>query len=392
MKKRIALLLAALMVLTLAACGRQNQNDAPDDTDGNTPPAGDQAPSTPAPQGLRIKNARNFDIQYLADGVKLLTDSAGRELLLVPRGASAPEGHEDAVQVATPLTKAMFTSTSHVGFLESLGDEGLYSSIAALTTEESQWTNQAVLDGFSSGQITYIAQDTWTAGDVESIVTVAPDLVFLDTSREEGAALAGMLDQVGIPYVVVTEWSESGTEAYLEWLKFFAAFYDLDQEASDLYDAKTAHLEELYAQAAAIPEEERPVVAFGMVFSGIVYTQAGNSTIAQQLERAGAVYALKDLEGDGAVQIGMEEFLDKCKDADVLIYDSLPQYMMGTLLDEDPLFAEFKAYQDGRVFTMDNGYYMKSAQVVEKFEDILAICHPELEEGHVFSVYQPLAQ
>ena len=143
---------------------------------------------------------------------------------------------------------------------------------------------------------------------------------------------------------------------------------------------------------ASIPENERPVVAFGMVFGGVVYTQAGNSTIAKQLERAGAVYALKDLEGEGAVQIGMEEFLDKCKDADVLIYDSLPQYMMGTLLDEDPLFAEFKAYQNGRVFTMDNGYYMKSAQVVEKFEDIVAICHPELEENHQFTIYQPLGE
>ena len=129
-----------------------------------------------------------------------------------------------------------------------------------------------------------------------------------------------------------------------------------------------------------------------MVFSGIVYTQAGDSTIAKQLERAGAVYALADLEGEGSVQISMEEFLDKCKDADVLIYDSLPQYMMGTLLDEDPLFAEFKAYQVGRVFTMDNDYYMKSAQVVEKFEDIVAICHPELEPEHNFTVYQPLAQ
>ena len=191
---------------------------------------------------------------------------------------------------------------------------------------------------------------------------------------------------------MVAENQDTGSEAYLEWLKFFGAFYNMDEKADSLYSAKLARLEELYAQTAAIPENERPVVAFGMVFGGVVYTQAGDSTIARQLERAGAVYALKDLEGEGAVQINMEEFLDKCKDADVLIYDSLPQYMMGTLLDEDPLFAEFKAYQEGRVFTMDNGYYMKSAQVVEKFEDIVAICHPELAENHQFTIYQPLAE
>ena len=141
---------------------------------------------------------------------------------------------------------------------------------------------------------------------------------------------------------------------------------------------------------ASIPEADRPVVAFGMVFDGIVYTQSSSSSIAKQLDRAGAVYALQDLEGDGVVQLGMEEFLDKCRDADILIYDSLPMYMQGTLLDENPLFAEFKAYQNQRVYTMDNGYYMNSAKVVEKFEDLLAMCHPDLAEGHVFTVYQPL--
>lgn len=386
LKRWISLLLAcALAAALLTACGGSGASDEAGDSQ-LPDPAGD------AGQGFQIQNAKNFDIQYLADGVKLLTDSAGRELLLVPEGAAVPSGHEEAVEVATPIKRAMFTSTTHVGFLESLEDAGLYGSIAALTTEESQWTNQAVLDGFASGQITYVAQDTWTAGDLEAVVTAAPDLVFLDPSREEGAALAGMLDQVGIPYVAASEWSESGSEAYLEWVKFFGAFYNLDEKADTLYNAGLARLEDLYTQMAAIPESERPVVAFGMVFGGVVYTQAGDSTIAKQLERAGAVYALKDLEGEGAVQIGMEEFLDKCKDADVLIYDSLPQYMMGTLLDEDPLFAEFKAYQNGRVFTMDNGYYMKSAQVVEKFEDIVAICHPELEENHEFTIYQPLAQ
>lgn len=387
LKRWIALLLTVVLAAALlTACGGKNNAQ---DNDGESQPADSTGE---AGQGFHIKNASNFDIQYLADGVKLLTDSAGRELLLTPEGTAVPTGYEDAVKVSTPIKRAMFTSTTHVGFLESLEDAGLYGSIAALTTEESQWSNQAVLDGFASGQITYVAQDTWTAGDLEAVITAAPDLVFLDTSREEGMALAGMLDQVGIPYVAASEWSESGSEAYLEWMKFFAAFYNLDEKADSLYNAGLSRLEDLYTQMASIPENERPVVAFGMVFGGVVYTQAGNSTIAKQLERAGAVYALKDLEGEGAVQIGMEEFLDKCKDADVLIYDSLPQYMMGTLLDEDPLFAEFKAYQNGRVFTMDNGYYMKSAQVVEKFEDIVAICHPELEENHQFTIYQPLGE
>ena len=90
--------------------------------------------------------------------------------------------------------------------------------------------------------------------------------------------------------------------------------------------------------------------------------------------------------------MGMEEFLERCKDADLLLYSALPQDMAGSLLEEDPLFAECKAYQNGRVFTLDSGYYMRSAQVVERFEDLAAMCWPEREEDHVFTMYQPLAQ
>lgn len=375
-----ALLLAALLVL--AGCGGRNGEEKED--------GGDTQVSDLPPTGLGIRRAQNFDIQYLADNAKLLTDSAGRELLLVPEGSAAPAEYTDALQVTTPVKRAMFTSTTQVGFLGALEEDSLYDSVAAVTTEASQWSTPQILERFASGQITYIAEDSWTVGNVENIVTTAPDLVFVDMSSEGSTALCAMLDDLGIPYVVAAENRDTGSETYLEWLKFFGAFYNLDQKANDLYEGKVDYLEELYRKAASIPDSERPVVAFGMVFSGIVYTQGGSSTIAQQLERAGAVYALKGLEGDGLVQLGMEEFLDQCRDADILIYDSLPAYMQGTLLDEDPLFAEFKAYQDQRVYTMDNSYYMNSAKVVEKFEDLLAICHPELEEGHELTIYQPL--
>lgn len=373
-------LLTALLVLS--GCGGKSGEE--------TKESGDLQVSDLPVTGLGIRRAQNFDIQYLADNVKLLTDSTGRELLLVPEGGAAPAEYKDALRVTTPIKRVMFTSAAHVSFLSALEEDSLYDSVAAVTTEESQWSIPQILERFASGQITYIAEDAWVAGDVESLVTAAPDLVFADVSDEGGAALCALLDGLGIPYAAAAADRDTGPEAYLEWLKFFGAFYGLDQKANELYEEKIDQLEGLYRKAASIPENERPVVAVGMVSDGIVYTQGGSSAIARQLERAGAVYALEDLEGDGQVQLGMEEFLEKCGDADILIYDAPPSYMQGTLLDEDPLFAQCRAYQNQRVYTLDNGCYMNSAKAVEKFEDLLAICHPELEEGHEFTIYQPL--
>ncbi len=379
-KRLWALLLAAL--LALSGCGGKNGEEQEDGGDIRS----DALPAT----GLAIRRAQNFHIQYLADGVKLLTDSAGRELLLVPEGGKAPAEFKDALRVTTPIKRAMFTSAAHVSFLGALEEDSLYSSIAAVTTEESRWSTPQVLDRFASGQTAYIAEESWMAGEVEGIAVAAPELVFVDMFSEGGAALCTILDGLGIPYIAAAADRDTGSEAYLEWLKFFGAFYNLDQKANDLYEEKTEYLAGLYRKAASIPESERPVVAVGMVSGGMVYAQGGSSTIAQQLEGAGAVYALKDLEGDGPVQLAMEEFLDQCRDADILIYDDLPANMRGTLLDQDPLFAECRAYQDQRVYTLDNSCYMDSAKVVEKFEDLLAICHPALEADRVLTFFQPL--
>ena len=150
-------------------------------------------------------------------------------------------------------------------------------------------------------------------------------------------------------------------------------------------------MDELYAQMADVPDEDRPVVAYGSVFEGIVYTSGGDSTLAEEIEKAGATYAMADVAGD-SLQMGMEEFLSLCKDADILIYSSLPQYTPDTdyIVELEPLFAEFKAYQNNQIYGLDMGYYMNAAKVVEKFEDLVAMCHPEMMEGHIFTMYQLL--
>lgn len=135
-------LLAALLVLS--GCGGESGEETKDGGD----PQVSELPVT----GLGIRRAQNFDIQYLADNVKLLTDSAGRELLLVPEGGRAPTEYKDALQVTTPVKRAMFTSATHVSFLGELGEDSLYDSIAVVTTEGSRWNTPQILTALPAGR------------------------------------------------------------------------------------------------------------------------------------------------------------------------------------------------------------------------------------------------
>lgn len=219
---------------------------------------------------------------------------------------------------------------------------------------------------------------------MEEITTLQPDVVLISGGDESAVQLAAQLDEVEIPYVVITEWMEPTSEGKLEWMKLIGALYNLDEEADAIYDAKLETVAELKEAAAAVPEEERPVVAVGMIYDGVVYTQGKDSSTAKEIESAGGVYALNDLEGEGSVQIGMEEFVDKAKDADVLIYSSQITYTPSKeyLAELEPLLTEFKAYQNDTVYVYAKDYYMASAAVDEKFEDLVAIVHPELMEGY----------
>ena len=60
------------------------------------------------------------------------------------------------------------------------------------------------------------------------------------------------------------------------------------------------------------------------------------------------------------------------------------------MLATEPLFEEFTAFKNDKIYGLDKGYYMNSAKVVEKFEDAVAMFHPDLLPDHEFVMYKLL--
>ncbi|MDR2742226.1 MAG: ABC transporter substrate-binding protein [Treponema sp.] len=328
--------------------------------------------------------------------MKLLTDSDGNKRLLVPRGKEVPPGYEGIQVIPTPINHVLYTATPQVGFIDALskalGEDSLFASIRGVMNAPEEWVIPQILDGLAKGTIEYIPQDHRTTVNIESVVSLSPEMVFTGGPEESQVLLRAMLDEVGIPYVAVTNWTEPDNNAGLEWIKFFAAFYNLDELAAEIFETKLARIEELANITADIPEAERPTAALAMVYEGIVYTQGGQSITAQELYRAGGLYAFRDIPGKAGISLGMEEFINRAGDADVLIYTSLPAYCPDkkALLDVDPLLGELKAFKEDRVFILDKGYYMNSAGVDEKFLDTVFMLHPELLKGYTLKNYMRL--
>jgi iron complex transport system substrate-binding protein len=377
-KALLALLMMILLAGIFSGCARGNA------------PARLPAALSEANADLGIRYARNFNIDYLGNGVKLLTDSGRNRILLVPKGVNIPSGYNDAVLIETPITSALYTSTTYVGFLGALEVDSLYDSVAAVCTPEEDWTSPEILRRFRNGTTHYVNHSQMAVGGIEEIIKIKPDFVFTGGNDNSDMQLRYLLDAVNIKHATLLDWMEEGNAANLEWIKFFATFFNLDEKADYIFRAKLAQLDELYEKTARV--SDRPTVVYGTIWNGVVHTQAGNSALVRQFERAGGAYALKELESPGSVMLTMEEFLARCRDTDIVIYGSLPQYCPDKtfLLETEPLMAEFRAFNNGNIYIFQRDYYMNNAKVVEKFEDIACILHPDLFPGHELLFYQKL--
>jgi iron complex transport system substrate-binding protein len=341
-----------------------------------------------------ITHAKLFDITWLENGVKLVKDGDDRETLLVPRDAAIPDGYDTIPVIRTPIEKGFFMSTTYVGLLDALEDETLFDTIAAVITPVEDWTTAGIIDRMNSGKILHIPWGGMgQAGDLEGVVRLKPDVIFSGPDDQGSIIAYAESGAINFPYVIISEYLEETGEAMIEWIKFIAAFYNLDAEADAVYAKKLARMTELREAAAATPREERPVVAMGSQWMGVVYMSGAESRGALELAAAGGLNAFAGISGKGSMRVNLEEFVQKGKDADILFYTSMISYVPDkqALLAESPLFAEFKAFKNDRVYVLSKGYYMNSAQVDVKFEDLVAILHPDLfpDRDLVFYVKLP---
>ena len=66
------------------------------------------------------------------------------------------------------------------------------------------------------------------------------------------------------------------------------------------------------------------------------------------------------------MNIQMEDFYADAKNADILIYNSTIEGEISTLEElkqKNPLFADFKAVQDGNVYCTTNNFFQKSTAI-----------------------------
>lgn len=329
-------------------------------------------------RSMELLYAEQFSVDYYEGGYALVTIKEDGRFLVVPEGMPVPENLDaDIAVIKKPLQNIYLVATSAMDLFCALDGT---DAISLSGTDASGWYVEKAREEMESGNIVYAGK--YNAPDYELILSKECDLAVESTMIYHSPEVKEKLESFGIPVLVERSSYETHPLGRTEWLKLYAVLLDKEEQANTLFSAQTEKLEAVFTQ-----ENTGKTVAFFYISSnGYVNVRKSGDYVAKMIELAGGKYIFDDL-GDqenalSTINMQMEEFYARAKDADYLIYNSTIDGELNTL---DELFAkssllkDFKAVQEGNVYCTGKNLFQETMGLGTMIADIHTMLTSEKE-------------
>lgn len=379
--RALSLILALALLLSLAACGgknaAENTDQEPVQDEAGSAPAGDDAQQTGedfngklVSEGfMPLDYAENFSIELYQGGYRTITVDGYGSFLVVPEGMSVPqELAEDVAVLCMPIDRVYSASTGMTSLIAAMG---ALDHVKLVSTAAESWYLTDVAEKMNEGAIGYSGKysepdyEQMTAQEIQFHV----DSQMIDNCPE----VMEKFDELGIPSMVETSSKESHPLGRVEWVKVFGVLFGMEDEAARYFDEQKALLESATAAGSS-----GKTVAMGYITSSDkCYSRNGGDYMAQMIGLAGGEYILAGMEPDQAGNTNMtfEEWYAKNKDADCLFYINFARSFRSIqeMIDYNPLFADFKAVQEGNVWITSPDFTQSTAAIASIVSDMHTI-------------------
>lgn len=352
------------------------------------------APEAPPPSleelqitgSMELRYARQFHVDYLADGCSLLTiDESGR-FLIVPDGQEPPlHVGEDITVLRRPIQDIYLAATSAMCLFDAL-DALPHLSMSG--TKAEGWYIERAREAMERGEIVYAGK--YSAPDYEMLLARSCGLAIQSTMIYHKPEVKDKLEDLGIPVLVERSSYESHPLGRTEWIKLYGLLCDKEELAARIFDRQASYLDEIS------PDNTGKTVAFFYISSsGSAVVRKSGDYAVKMIELAGGNYVFSGL-GDsesaaGSVNLEMEQFYAQAKDADIIIYNSSIDgevTTIGQLLSKSHLLADFKAIQSGDVWCTSKNLFQETTEFGQMIADLNKIFKDEA--GDLLNFYNRL--
>lgn len=341
--------------------------------------------------------ATGFKVQYFGTYQKLTVidpwqKSANNQFdyFLLPKGTPIPDACKDQVVFSTPVKRVVCLSTTHIGFLDALKE---VSSIVGLSGS-AYLSNSEVKKGISESRVHEVGYERGL--NYEMILQLKPDVVFAYGVGSEINTQLNKLHDLGIPVVLVGEYLEQSPLAKAEWVRFFAPFFQKEQQGDQLFDSIKVNYESLQAKISQVAA--RPSVLTGLPFKDTWWMAGGQSNLAVLIRDAGGKFLWGDNPSKEAFPVSLEEVFLRASKADFWINCGT----VGTkaeLLAYDQRFSELPAVIKSQIYNNNlrstagggNDYWESGVMHPDLIlQDLVHILHPEIDTRKEFYYFRKI--
>ncbi|XOV93168.1 MAG: ABC transporter substrate-binding protein [Bacteroidota bacterium] len=276
-----------------------------------------------------------------------------------------------------PPKKVICTSTTHLPFLELLGEENTlvgFPGTQYITSPKiiRMVENGLVVDVGGEGSL-----------NIELILGLDPDLVFAFDMGNESTVL-DKLEESGIQVVYDADFLETSALGRAEWIKFFGAFYQKNQKADSIFTEIESKYDSLYQLTRNV--QNKPEILSGVIYGDKWFLPGGKNWSAQFFNDAGGRYFLDDNDDTGWLELSFEFVLDQAQQSDYWIGIATFE-SREALVDQDSRYSNFSAFKNKKVYNYSKrigpggGYdifesgYARPDMVLA---DMIKILHPDL--------------
>ena len=318
---------------------------------------------------MELLYAENFSVDYYEGGFKLLETMDGTQILVVPEDKEIPQNvDEDTIVLKQPVQNMYLVSSAVMDIFSKLD---AIDTLRFSSQTEDNWYVDDAKQAMEDGDLIYAGK--YNKPDYELIVSEGCSLAIENSMIFHSPEVIEMLESFDIPVMVEYSSYESHPMGRVEWIKFFGALVDKEDEAQRIFDEQIDILDSV----AANENTGKTVAFFYITSNGLVQVRQSNDYIPKMIELASGRYIFDNL-GDSeskrsTMNMQVEEFYDGAKDADYIIYNSTIDGGVSSvdeLIDKCPVLADFKAVKDGNMWCTTNDMYQQSMSIGYMIKDI----------------------
>ena len=344
-------------------------------------------PSTITSPKNEVSCAKGFSIENY-DGYTVVTvknpwpkANKSYKYILKKKNGIVPDSLKNNIVVNVPIQSIVVTSTTHIPSLEMLNEEKTLVGFPNLNYISSEKV-RALIDAKKVKEL-----GTNQSLNTEVLIDLQPNVI-IGYGLDNNNPTLDNLEKSGLKVLLNGDWNEQTPLGKAEWIKFFGALYDKQNEANEIF----SKIEKDYLKTIEIAKRanSKPTILAGDIFEGKWYLPSGTSWGSLILKEANSNYLWQETTGTGSLSLSFETVFEKGKYADFWItsgqFSSLKE-----MLNANPHYAQFKSFQNKNVYSFAGRkgktggvlYYELAPNRPDiVIKDLVKILHPELLVGY----------